>query len=97
VSELKWLYINAQGFVNFSLYEGFGIPTIEAMSVNQSIICSNIPVNKEVGGDEITYVNLDDSTAFEKALRNVNETKISYSRFSYFCNIDRVYLFKRYL
>ncbi len=97
VSELKWLYTNAKGFVNFSLYEGFGIPTIEAMSVNRPIICSNIPVNKEVGGDEVVYVNLDDSVGFEKALRNVSETQISYNRFNYFCNIDRVNLFKRYL
>ena len=97
VSELKWLYINAKGFINFSLYEGFGIPTIEAMSVNKSIICSDTPINKEVGGDEVTYVNIDDSIAFENALKNVRETKISYRRFDYFCNVDRVYLFKKYL
>jgi glycosyltransferase involved in cell wall biosynthesis len=97
VSELKWLYINSKGFINFSLYEGFGIPTIEAMSVNKSIICSDIPVNREVGGDEVTYIALNDSLAFEKGLRNMSENKILYDRFSYFSSVNRVEVFKRYL
>jgi glycosyltransferase involved in cell wall biosynthesis len=38
-----------------SLYEGFGIPVLEAMSAGVPVICSNVTSLPEVGGDAVLY------------------------------------------
>lgn len=48
MENLKWLYMNTSALISPSLYEGFGIPNLEAMALNCPIICSDIPVFKEV-------------------------------------------------
>jgi len=45
------LYNRAAAFVYPSLYEGFGIPIVEAMSCGCPIIASNIPSTIEIAGD----------------------------------------------
>jgi glycosyltransferase involved in cell wall biosynthesis len=47
------LYNYAKLFVFPSLYEGFGLPPLEAISCNCSVISSNIPVLQEILGPEI--------------------------------------------
>ncbi|MFQ2235985.1 glycosyltransferase family 4 protein [Aeromonas dhakensis] len=49
--ELISLYSNAKGFIFASLFEGFGIPLIEAMAVGTPISCSNTTSLPEVVGD----------------------------------------------
>jgi glycosyltransferase involved in cell wall biosynthesis len=56
-SELKSLYKNAGCFVFPSLYEGFGLPPIEAMSVGCPVIVSNAASLPEVCGDAALYVD----------------------------------------
>ena len=51
------LYNFAQLFVFPSFYEGFGLPPLEAISCNCPTITSNIPVLKEVLGEEIACFN----------------------------------------
>jgi hypothetical protein len=46
--DILWLYRNCKSFVFPSLYEGFGMPIIEAMSQNIPIIISNIPTSIEL-------------------------------------------------
>lgn len=54
----KWtLYKHAKALVLPSLYEGFGIPVIEAMKSNTPVIASNIPPLKEVIQDNGFYFN----------------------------------------
>jgi len=48
-------------FVFPSLAEGFGIVLIEAMFVGLPIICSNLPVLKEVAKDTAVYFKVEDS------------------------------------
>jgi glycosyltransferase involved in cell wall biosynthesis len=48
---LKFLYKNAMFFVYPSLYEGFGLPLLEAMHNNIPVICSNSSSLPEVVGD----------------------------------------------
>ena len=54
---LASLYQHAALFVYPSLYEGFGIPPLEAMSMGCPVILSDIPVFREVFGDAAHYVN----------------------------------------
>jgi len=55
--ELANLYSRATVFVYPSLYEGFGIPPLEAMSFGCPVVLSDIPVFREVFGDAACYVN----------------------------------------
>ena len=49
--ELAVLYSNAFCMVFPSLYEGFGLPVLEAMQNNCPVICSNVSSLPEVAGD----------------------------------------------
>jgi len=49
------LYQNAKALIMPSIYEGFGIPVIEAMKLNTPVISSNIPPLKEVIEDNGFY------------------------------------------
>lgn len=53
--ELALLYQNAFCLVNPSLYEGFGIPVLEAMSQSCPVIASNTSSLPEIGGDAALY------------------------------------------
>jgi glycosyltransferase involved in cell wall biosynthesis len=62
------LYRGAELMAFPSLHEGFGLPVLEAMSQSTAVICSDIPVLREVGGDAATYVPADDAAAWGEAL-----------------------------
>ncbi len=55
--ELSILYSNALCMVFPSLYEGFGLPVLEAMAHDCPVICSNVSSLPEVAGDAALYVN----------------------------------------
>ncbi|MCX5804255.1 MAG: glycosyltransferase family 1 protein [Proteobacteria bacterium] len=52
---LSTLYSNAAAFVFPSLYEGFGISLLEAMSFKCPVVCSNKSSLPEVAGDAAEY------------------------------------------
>lgn len=54
--ELDGLYARARMVVFPSLSEGFGLPILEALCRGASVIASDIPVSREVGGSDVTYV-----------------------------------------
>jgi glycosyltransferase involved in cell wall biosynthesis len=78
-AELKKLYNSASLFVFPSLYEGFGLPILEAMSFSLPIIASDIEVTRELFGDSIKYFkpySVDDiSECIIKALKKPFEIK----------------------
>ena len=53
--DLPSLFVGADVFVFPSLYEGFGIPILEAMACGVPVIASNCSSLPEVGGDAIAY------------------------------------------
>ena len=56
-------YRRASALVYPSLYEGFGLPLLEAMACNCPIVCSNTSSLPEVGGNAVEYfdpMNLDE-------------------------------------
>jgi glycosyltransferase involved in cell wall biosynthesis len=58
---LGWLYTNCFAFIYVSLFEGFGMPVLEAMSCGASVIASNTTSLPEVVGDAGLMVDpLDD-------------------------------------
>ncbi|HWS15971.1 MAG TPA: glycosyltransferase family 1 protein, partial [Candidatus Methylomirabilis sp.] len=62
---LRALYAGARAFVFPSLAEGFGLPPLEAMASGVPVVCSDIPVFREVYGDAVRYAdpNLPESIA----------------------------------
>jgi glycosyltransferase involved in cell wall biosynthesis len=52
---LPVLYSGAAGFVFPSIYEGFGLPPLEAMACGCPVAVSNIPAHQEVFGDTVVY------------------------------------------
>lgn len=70
-SELRALYENAALFVFPSLYEGFGIPPLEAMALGCPVIASNAASMPEVCGDAAIYVHPDDTGALATAIRRL--------------------------
>lgn len=55
VSELSALYRASTLVVFPTLFEGFGLPTLEAMSQGCPVACSDIPVLHEVAGEAAEY------------------------------------------
>jgi len=69
--ELVELYRGADCLLFPSLYEGFGLPVLEAMACGTPVICANRTSLPEVAGDAAVLVDPDDATAFAAALAEV--------------------------
>lgn len=68
---LGTLYANAVAFVYPSLYEGFGIPPLEAMGLGCPVIASNTSSIPEVVGDAAEYCEPADATSIAAAIDRV--------------------------
>lgn len=68
------LYNQALAFVYPSLYEGFGIPLLEAMQCHCPIIASSIPSTLEVAGDVPIYFEATDKISLLNALNQLSNT-----------------------
>jgi len=55
--DLPKIYSNAKVFIYPSLYEGFGIPVLEAMNCRVPVITSHVSSLPEVAGDAAIYVD----------------------------------------
>lgn len=73
-SELKEIYSKAKVLVQPSLYEGFGMPPLEALNLDTDVVLSDIPVFKEIYKDfPVTYFKCEDSNDLsEKLINNWN-------------------------
>ena len=69
--DLADLYRGARAFAFPSLYEGFGLPVLEAMSCGIPVMASNISSIPEVGGDCICYCDPYSIESMVRALETV--------------------------
>jgi glycosyltransferase involved in cell wall biosynthesis len=69
--ELPVLYSLAEAFVYPSLYEGFGLPVLEAMACGAPVICSATSSLPEVAGDAAILVNPQDEHDVATALQRL--------------------------
>jgi len=97
-SDRPALYQAASLFVMPSLYEGFGVPVLEAMLSSCPVVCSDIPVLRETGGDAAMYADSGDPSDFAaviaKALMDYphSEAKMhdNVARFSWDKNVHAI-------
>ncbi len=66
--ELSYLYAQVRALVLPSYAEGFGLPIVEAALRGRSVICSDIPVFREVGRDGAIYFRVNDPEALAQAI-----------------------------
>jgi glycosyltransferase involved in cell wall biosynthesis len=73
--QLPTIYQNAAAFAYVSLYEGFGLPPLEAMCTGIPVLASNTTSLPEVDGDCGVLVNPESETAIAKGLLDVLNLK----------------------
>ncbi|MDP9835866.1 glycosyltransferase involved in cell wall biosynthesis [Neorhizobium huautlense] len=69
--EIQALYRKAAALVFPSIYEGFGIPPLEAMAVGCPVIASDIPPVREVCRDAVIYFDPHHVASITSAMRDV--------------------------
>ena len=78
--ELEWLYRNCFAFLYPSLFEGFGMPVLEAMSLGAPVICSNTTSLPEVAGEAGVLVDPLDTGAIADAMRRMEAGEMGRER-----------------
>jgi glycosyltransferase involved in cell wall biosynthesis len=69
--EIVRLLSGAKAFVFPSFAEGFGLPPLEAMAAGVPVVCSDIPVFREVYGDAVRYVDPTRAESIAEGVRKV--------------------------
>ncbi len=72
---LPGLYSGALAFVFPSLYEGFGLPVLEAMACGIPVACSNIPSLRETCARAALFFNPGDCRSIALALEQIIQDK----------------------
>lgn len=65
------LFANATALVYFSLFEGFGMPLLEAFHHGTPVLCSNTTSLPEVGGDAVLSCDPTDVPAMAALMRRI--------------------------
>ena len=66
---------NACSFIN-SLFEGFGLPVLEAMEAGIPVIASDTPALREVGADATRYENPFDTAGWADAIAEADRKSV---------------------
>jgi glycosyltransferase involved in cell wall biosynthesis len=69
--EIVRLFSGAKAFLFPSFAEGFGLPPLEAMAAGAPVVCSDLPVFREVYGDAVRYVDPNRPESIAEGVRQV--------------------------
>lgn len=69
------LYEQASVFVFPTLYEGFGLPAVESQLLGVPLICSDIPVLREIAGEGALFADSVDPDSFSESIKKVISNK----------------------
>ena len=80
--QLVYLYKNAIALVYPSMYEGFGLPVLEAFAFNCPVAMSNTSSLSEIGEDAVIYFDPKNPTSMKNALKTILENTFDQERLS---------------
>jgi len=69
--EVEGLYAHATAVIVPTLFEGFGLPVLEAMARGCPVACSDIPVLREVAGEAAEFFDPEDDDDIAAALSRI--------------------------
>ena len=72
-TDLEYLYQNATALVFASMIEGFGLPIVEAMQRGLPVLCSDIPVFREIADGKASFFSLDTTDELVHSIRSAME------------------------
>jgi len=72
--ELLRLYQGASALLYPSLFEGFGIPPLEALACETPVIASDIPVHREILGETVQYIKLGNPQSWAEAIESLTDS-----------------------
>jgi alpha-1,3-rhamnosyl/mannosyltransferase len=72
-AELPALYAGARLFLYPSLYEGFGLPVLDAMACGTPVLCSNAASLPEAGGDAALMLDPKDENSWADAMFRMSD------------------------
>ncbi len=70
-NELAYLYSNAECFIFPSLYEGFGLPLLEAFACECPVVCSPGGSLREIAGEAAIYLDPKNLKSIRESIYNV--------------------------
>jgi glycosyltransferase involved in cell wall biosynthesis len=100
-----YFYNNSLMYVFPSIDEGFGIPLIEALKLNVPVICSDIPIFREIADDSVLYFEKQNEiNLFEKMKELIQSEELSsklvlkgikrvkkYNRYNFIKDIEKIF------
>lgn len=72
--DLPCFFRQASLFCMSSIYEGFGMPVVEALACHTPVLCSDIPVLREAGGEAALYAEAQNPDDFAKQMEKIIST-----------------------
>ncbi|HJP97617.1 MAG TPA: glycosyltransferase [Rhodanobacteraceae bacterium] len=78
--DLQYAYSHAAALIQASHAEGFGLPLLEAARYGTPVVCSDIPVFREVAGDEAYYFTMGSAAALKQRLHELVRNPTALSR-----------------
>ncbi len=90
-----YFYNNSLMYVFPSVDEGFGVPLIEALKLKVPVICSDIPIFREIGEDLVLYFEKENEFSLYEKMKELIKNK-DLSEKLVFKGFERVKKFNRY-
>lgn len=78
--ELQQYVAQSEAMVFPSLYEGFGLPPLEAMAAGKKVLASDIPVMREVCGEQASYFEPNNVDALSKCLQEIDQFNVAVNK-----------------
>ncbi|MFC7431103.1 MULTISPECIES: glycosyltransferase family 4 protein [unclassified Agrococcus] len=76
-AEMPTVYARADALAFPSRYEGFGLPTLEALATGTPVVVVDAGVGREVGGDVALYFPAGDAVAMRERLREARTERVA--------------------
>ena len=104
-NKVFYFYNNSLMYVFPSVDEGFGIPLIEALKLKVPVICSDIPIFREIANDSVLYFEKQNEIdLFEKMKELIKSEELSkklilkgfervkkYNRYNFIKDLEKIY------